>query len=56
MRIGQINGNVVFKSGYPTFGSAGHLSCYVPDKYDLVYYHSEKPKETKVEKKLNYLA
>ena len=35
MRVNNIQGNVVFKSGYPTFGT-GHLS-YTPEIYDLVY-------------------
>ena len=38
MRVNSINnGNEVsFKSGYPTFGTSGHLS-YNPEVYDLVY-------------------
>lgn len=36
MKIKPIDVNTTFKSGYPTFNTAGHLSYY-PDIYDLVY-------------------
>ena len=36
MRVDGVKSNIPFKSGYPTFGSNGHLS-YIPDKHDLVY-------------------
>lgn len=56
MRIGEINGNVIFRSGYPTFGT-GHLG-YKSDIYDLVYL-GYRPKdgllETDNKVKLNYL-
>lgn len=35
MKIDAIKHNIVFKSGYPTFSSAGHLN-YAPD---LIHDH-----------------
>lgn len=59
MRVDSINivDSIAFKSGYPTFGSSGHLS-YKPDRYDLVYI-GFKPSgilEKSEDGKLNYLA
>lgn len=59
MRINKPNNidSLVFRSGYPTFGSCGHLSS-IPNTYDLIYFGFkpngilEKPEGAK----LNYLA
>lgn len=51
-----VSSNIIFKSGYPTFGT-GHLG-YKPDIYDLIYL-GYRPKgellETDNKVKLNYL-
>lgn len=45
MKIDRIINNITFKSGYPTFSSAGHLS-YVPDPIHDHVFLPYRPKPT----------
>ena len=59
MRINKVINNIAFKSGYPTFSSAGHLS-YVPDPIRDNVFFLYRPKPTGLlakegVNKLNYL-
>lgn len=54
MKIDVVENQISFKSGYPTFGTAGHLSIK-PEVYDLVYL-GFRPDVLKEGKRLNILA
>lgn len=55
MKVEAIKDRVVFKSGYPTFGSDGHLSLRYDPTWDI--YLGFKPSGIlKDKRKLDYLA
>ena len=57
MRVEVAEHNVVFKSGYPTFGTNGHLNRkYTPDPFDIVYLGFRPSGILKNGNKLNYYA
>ena len=57
MKIEAIRSNMVFKSGYPTFNSGGHLSYNPLDTYDHVFlYHRPSGGILKTGSVVNYLA
>ena len=56
MKVDPVKSNVVFKSGYPTFGSNGHLS-YKPEVSDHIYlYNRVKLNPSTSGLTINYLA
>ena len=56
MKVDAVKNNIVFRSGYPTFGTNGHLSAKPSDILDNVYI-GYKPTDTiKSGLTINYLA
>lgn len=56
MKINALKNTLIFRSGYPTFNSGGHLSYKPVDIYDHIYIPFKQLGVIKSGPVLNYLA